>query len=131
MKTAIFPTFKCDANELAILTAMIAICDTTKPVGSITGSFKSSPWFFTMELMNAGATDEDAILTIETETGISQCDIVGQDYWDSLDDDQRVAVGPCLLKMIEQNLLKATFLGDDSSKASATAKSKKTARTAK
>lgn len=106
---AVFPTFKCDEGELAILTAMIAVCDKAKPADGITGGFKSSQWIFQMELMNENATDEDAMLSIETGTGISLCDVVGQDYWDSLDDDQRVAVGPCVLKMIEENLLKAEF----------------------
>lgn len=125
---AVFPTFKCDEDELAILTAMIAVCDKNKPVDSITGCFKSSPWFFSMEPMNADAANEDSCLSIETGTSVSLCDIVGDDYWNSLDDDQRVAVGPCLLKMIEEDLLQAEFSVGDSDFSVASAKSKKVSR---
>jgi hypothetical protein len=121
---AVFPTFKCDEDELAILTAMIAVCDKTKPVEGTMGAFESSPWIFDMDLANKNATDEDACLLINTGTAVSLCDIVGQDYWNSLNDGQRVAVGPCLLRMIDGNLLRAEFSEGEPDKSTTRAKSK-------
>jgi hypothetical protein len=109
MTNALFPSFKCNAAELEILAARIARYHNARPVETITGQFDSTPWFYNMGIMNGDATDENAALAIETGTMISLCDIVGQDFWESLDDQKRVAVGPCLLKMIGQNLLKASF----------------------
>lgn len=123
--TALFPTFKCDAGELQILTAMVDGYHESKVVDSSMGVFKSSPWIFSMELMNAGATDEDAMLSIETGTSVPLCEIVGNDYWESLDDDQRVAVGPSLIRMLDHGLLSARFAVDVTDKARAKTGSKK------
>jgi len=123
-------SYKCTADQLKVLAARIAARiakgSSAKPASAITGHYEASPWFYTMEIINEDATDANAALGIETGTLISFCDIVGQDFWQSLDDQQRVAVGPCLLQMIEQSLIEPSF-SDDSGKASATVGSKKVA----
>jgi len=125
---ALFPSFKCEEGELTILSAMISVYHESKAVEGITVSYDSPGGVYSMETINEAATDDNAALWIETGTIISLCDIVGRDYWNSLDDDQRVAVGPCVLKMIEENLLKADFSADDSDDMDASVKSKKVTR---
>jgi hypothetical protein len=118
-EVVVLPTFKCDKDELAILTALISVYDESKfseSTASIARDFEESPGIFFMELMNAEETDEDVILFIKTDTSVSLCDIVGNDYWNSLSDDQRVAVGPCIMRMIEKDWLKAEFPAVGSSK---------------
>jgi hypothetical protein len=135
MKNTTFPSYKCGTSELKVLaakiTARIANGSRSASVPAISGHYEASPCFYTIDLLNEDATDENAALWIETGTVIPLLDIVGQHFWQSLNDQERVAVGPCLLKMIEQNQLKATFSDDDSGKASNTAGSKKIVRKAK
>ena len=128
MTNALFPSFKCNAHELQILKAMIAVYSNTEPALDIMCDFESVPWLYTMKIDNADAIVEEDSLWIGTSTMIYLSDIVGQDYWESLQDDERVAVGQCLLEMIGRNFIKPSFAVAKSGKASSTVGSKKTVR---
>ena len=87
-----------------------------------------SPDTFVLQIMNAGARDEDSILSIKTGTRIFIGDIVGQDFWDLLKDGERMMVGAFVMKMIQKNLLRVEFLASESDETDALAKSKKVTR---
>ena len=128
MTNALFPSFKCNAHELQILKAMITGYSNTEPALDIMCDFESVPWLYTMKIDKADAIVEEDPLWIGTSTTISCGDIVGQDDWESLQDDERVAVGQCLLEMIAWNLIKPSFAVSKSGKASSTVGSKKAVR---